>query len=208
MGILNLTPDSFFARSRTSTDQVVDRAGEMLNAGADMLDMGAVSTRPGAEEISSEQETDRLLPALQAVMKAFPQAVLSIDTYRAAVAEAALQAGAHIINDVSGGRDEAMYASVARYRAGYVLMHSRGTPSTMMQETKYDNLLLEITQWAAKELLTLKAAGVEEVIFDPGFGFAKTVEQNFLCSGIWNGLHTWVAPCWRDSLAKPPFGKP
>ena len=180
MGILNLTPDSFYAGSRILADAIVETAGRMLDEGADILDLGAMSTRPGAEEISAEAEIDRILPALQAVASAFPQAILSADTYRAVVADEALHAGASIINDVGAGRDADMYATVARHRAVYILMHSRGTPATMNQLTGYDNLLLDITQWAASELLKLKEAGVTDVIFDPGFGFAKTVEQNFI----------------------------
>ena len=142
MGILNLTPDSFYADSRVPSIQAaVDLAGQMLDDGAAMLDLGAASTRPGANEVSTQQELDRLLPSVQAIAAAFPDAILSVDTYRAAVAEAAVRSGAGIVNDVSGGADPAMFATVARLRIAYVLMHSRGTPATMAHEAVYEDII-------------------------------------------------------------------
>lgn len=181
MGILNITPDSFFAGSRVfSPQQVVDRAAEMLQQGATILDMGAMSTRPGADAISLAEETDRLIPAIEAVHKAFPNAFLSADTYRASLAKAAVQAGASIINDVSGGSlDEHMFSTVASLNVPYILMHMRGKPANMQQNTQYDNLVANLMQELLNKANTLHRMGVSDIILDPGFGFAKTIEQNF-----------------------------
>ncbi len=186
MGILNLTPDSFYAGSRLPADSVVATAEKMLTDGATFLDLGGYSTRPGAADISPEEEADRVLPAIEAILNSFPNALLSVDTFRAAVARQAVEAGACLINDVSGGTlDDAMFSTVASlHHAGlsvpYVLMHLRGTPQTMQTMTTYTNLVLDVLDELAIQLAKLQASGVVDVILDPGFGFAKTVEQNFL----------------------------
>jgi len=186
MGILNVTPDSFYAGSRLleagglQTDALLDRAGDMLRDGASILDLGAYSTRPGAAEISEQEEIDRLVPAIEAIRKAFPDAFLSADTFRAKVARAAVQAGANLINDVGGGTlDADMFETVADLQAPYILMHMRGTPADMQQHTQYDNLLADIAAFLLSRAHTLHQLGVKDVIFDPGFGFAKTIDQNF-----------------------------
>lgn len=181
MGILNLTPDSFFAGSRLASEQdLLSRAEVMLAAGAAVLDLGAYSTRPGADDIPEEEETQRLLPAVQALRRAFPQAFLSVDTFRARVAHAAITAGADMVNDVGGGTlDAAMFATVGRLRAPYVLMHMRGTPQNMVQHTHYnDDLVLSLLRHFRDALVALRAAGVVDVLLDPGFGFAKTAAQS------------------------------
>ncbi|GAB2854251.1 dihydropteroate synthase [Hymenobacter ruber] len=181
MGILNLTPDSFFANSRVASENdLLTRAEAMLQAGAAMLDLGAYSTRPGAEDISAEEETRRLLPAVEALRREFPQAFLSADTFRAGVAEAAVHAGADLVNDVGGGTlDAAMFATVARLRVPYVLMHLCGTPQTMAKLTHYeDDLVFTLLRYFRDGLAALRALGVTEVMLDPGFGFAKTAAQS------------------------------
>lgn len=181
MGILNLTPDSFFADSRVTSEQdLLSRAEAMLTAGAATLDLGAYSTRPGAADISAEEEKARLLPAITALRRTFPEVFLSIDTFRASVAATALEAGADLINDVAGGTlDAEMFATVGRLRAPYVLMHMRGTPQTMTTLTDYpDDLVLTLLRQFRDSLVALREAGVTDVLLDPGFGFAKTSAQS------------------------------
>lgn len=183
MGILNLTPDSFYAGSRQwqqPTDALLETATNMLTDGALFLDLGAYSTRPGAVDIAVEEEIDRLLPVVEMLRKHLPQALLSVDTFRSEVAETALLAGAHLVNDVSGGSlDPAMFATIAKHQVPYVLMHTRGTPQTMQQHTHYDDLVPEVIAELLNKAHTLHQMGVADVILDPGFGFAKTIEQNF-----------------------------
>ncbi|MDO7845444.1 dihydropteroate synthase [Hymenobacter sp. M29] len=181
MGILNLTPDSFFADSRVASERdLLARAEAMLTAGAAVLDLGAYSTRPGADDISAEEETRRLLPAIQALRREFPQAFLSADTFRAGVAEAAVHAGADLVNDVGGGTlDPQMFSTVGRLRAPYVLMHLRGTPQTMSKLTHYeDDLVLTLLRYFRDRVAALRQAGVVDIVLDPGFGFAKTAAQS------------------------------
>ncbi|WP_020605667.1 dihydropteroate synthase [Spirosoma spitsbergense] len=189
MGILNATPDSFFAGSRISTDSAsIDRAIEvaqrMLSEGATFLDVGGYSTRPGADAVSSSEEADRVLPVIEAILATFPDTLLSIDTFRADVARQAIESGAALINDVSGGTlDPAMFATVGRLNQSdsvpYILMHLRGTPQTMNSLAIYTDLITEVIDELASQLISLRAFGAKDVILDPGFGFAKTVEQNF-----------------------------
>jgi len=181
MGIINLTPDSFFAGSRKQdVGSVLEQAGKMLAEGATFLDLGAYSSRPGAADISAQEEADRLLPAVEAIAAEYPDAVLSIDTFRAAVAEAAINAGAHIINDISGGElDEAMFATVAKLQVPYILMHMKGTPQNMVQQANYENVFDEVFDYFVKNYHQLKQLGVKDVIIDPGFGFAKKAEHSY-----------------------------
>ena len=181
MGILNLTPDSFFAASRVASEHdLLARAEAMLQAGAAVLDLGAYSTRPGADDISEEEEIRRLLPAVEILRREFPQAFLSVDTFRAAVAAAAVTAGADLVNDVGGGTlDKDMFATVGRLRVPYVLMHLRGTPQTMVKLTHYeDDLVLTLLRYFRDGLAALRQAGTVDVVLDPGFGFAKTAAQS------------------------------
>jgi len=183
MGILNLTPDSFYGGSRQwqkSADELLDSAANMLKEGALFLDLGAYSTRPGADHISVEEEIDRLLPVVESLSKHLPNALLSVDTFRSQVAEKAILAGAHLINDVSGGTlDAQMFATVAKHKMPYVLMHMRATPQTMQQQTQYDNLVPDVMAELLNKARLLHEMGVADVILDPGFGFAKTIDQNF-----------------------------
>lgn len=181
MGILNITPDSFYRESRAaSADAALAKAEKMLIDGADILDLGAYSSRPGAADISPEEEKARLLPVIRAISKEYPQAILSIDTFRASVAEAAVAEGAHIINDIAGGDlDSEMFATIGRLKVPYILMHMRGTPQTMNSLTQYNDIVTEIMQYFSRKLGILRDLHVHDIILDPGFGFAKTNEQNF-----------------------------
>ncbi|TGD81736.1 dihydropteroate synthase [Hymenobacter wooponensis] len=180
MGILNLTPDSFFAGNRIGAeDELLRRAEQMLGQGAAILDLGGYSSRPGAEDISVDEEKRRLLPAIAAVRRAFPEAFISADTFRASVAEEAVAAGADILNDISGGQlDAELLPTVGRLQVPYILMHMRGTPQTMTQLTHYDDdLVLELVRYFRDKLTELRRHGVTDVVLDPGFGFAKTPKQ-------------------------------
>jgi dihydropteroate synthase len=181
MGIINLTPDSFFTGSRKQdVSSVLEQAGKMLADGATFLDLGAYSSRPGAADISAQEEMDRLLPAVEAIATAYPDAILSIDTFRAAVAEAAINSGAHIINDISGGElDSEMFAAVAKLQVPYILMHMKGTPQNMVQQADYENVFDEVFDYFVKKYYQLKQLGVKDVIIDPGFGFAKKAEHSY-----------------------------
>ncbi|GAB2962674.1 dihydropteroate synthase [Hymenobacter coalescens] len=183
MGILNVTPDSFFAGSRTAAEtDLLQRAEQMLAAGAAVLDVGGYSSRPGADDITPDEELRRVLPAVEVLRKRFPEVFLSVDTFRAAVAEQAVQAGANMINDIGGGLlDEAMFPTVARLRVPYILMHMRGTPQTMTQLAHYDeDLLLELTRYFRDRLAALRALWpAADVVLDPGIGFAKTPQQGY-----------------------------
>ena len=181
MGIINITPDSFYAGSRKQgIDEAMQQAEKMLNEGATFLDLGAYSSRPGAEDISLQEETDRLLPVVEAIVGRFPDAVLSVDTFRSQVAEVAIKAGAHIINDISGGQlDPEMFATVARLQAPYILMHMKGTPQNMNQQAHYEDVFAEVYDYFVDRYHQLKLLGVHDVIIDPGFGFAKKVEHSY-----------------------------
>lgn len=186
MGILNLTPDSFYEGSRLLPnagdwqERALAKAAQQLEEGASFIDLGAYSTRPGASDISANEEADRLLPVLEALHKAFPAALLSVDTFRATVAEQAVKAGALLVNDVSGGNlDAEMFATVARLKVPYVLMHMRGTPASMQSMTQYSDLVSEVIGELLNKAKVLERLGVKDIILDPGFGFAKTIDQNF-----------------------------
>ena len=181
MGIINLTPDSFYTGSRKqSVDEAIAQAEKMLEDGATFLDLGAYSSRPGADDITVQQEMDRLLPVVEAIAAAFPDAVLSIDTFRAQVAESGIQAGGHIINDISGGQlDADMFATVARLQVPYILMHMKGTPQNMNQMAQYDNVFDEVFDYFTDKYHQLKQLGVKDVIIDPGFGFAKKTVHSY-----------------------------
>lgn len=181
MGIMNITPDSFYSGSRVAaTDEIVEKAGQMLSEGAGMIDIGGYSTRPGAREVSAEEEGDRIESAVEPLAKFFPDLIISVDTFRAEVAERGIRKGAHIINDVAGGTlDDAMFETVARLRVPYILMHMRGTPQTMNSLTDYERLVPEILTDLRQKVAVLQSRGVADLIIDPGFGFAKTIAQNF-----------------------------
>jgi len=181
MGIINLTPDSFYAGSRKpAVDEALAQAEKMLAEGAAFLDLGAYSSRPNADDISVQEETDRLLPVVEALVQKFPNALLSIDTFRSKVAEVAIEAGAHIINDISGGAlDEDMFATVAKLKVPYILMHMKGNPKTMNQMAVYDDVFDEVYDYFVDRYQQLKKLGVTDVVLDPGFGFAKKHEHGY-----------------------------
>ncbi|MCM5528268.1 dihydropteroate synthase [Parasegetibacter sp. NRK P23] len=180
MGIINVTPDSFYAGSRTGLNELVAKAGRMLEEGAAMLDIGGQSTRPGSSTISAEEEIQRVVPAIQTLYTHFPDALLSIDTYYASVAKAAFEAGAGIINDISAGlMDEAMLPTVAALGAPYIAMHMKGTPATMQQQPEYNNIGQEVLDYFIERIHACRSAGIKDIILDPGFGFGKTTAHNF-----------------------------
>jgi len=182
MGIMNITPDSFFGGSRYNTDkEIITAAGRMLEDGAAILDVGGYSSRPGAADISNEEEGRRVVRAIKIIRKEFPDAVISVDTFRSDVAlEAILEAGAQIINDISGGdADINMFSIVERLKVPYIMMHMKGEPSTMQKKAFYDDIVADILKYFGERIFRLRTAGVKDIIIDPGFGFAKTVEHNF-----------------------------
>lgn len=197
MGIVNVTPDSFYSGSRVADEQsLVQRVRQMLAEGADVIDVGACSTRPGGEQVDAQGEMERLGWALGIIRREQPDVVLSVDTYRADVARSCVeQWGADIINDISGGTiDDTMFSTVATLGVPYVLMHMRGTPETMAQMTDYENVTGDVLEWMAHRVDDLRQRGVADVIVDPGFGFAKTVEQNYeLLAGL-EAFHALEAP--------------
>jgi dihydropteroate synthase len=182
MGILNITPDSFYPGSRVfkNLDVILKKAEQMVQEGADILDIGGYSSRPGADEVSIEEELDRVLPAISRIKEHFPETLVSVDTFRAKVAEESINTGADIVNDISSGElDPAMLATVGKLEAPYIAMHMRGTPRDMQSLTGYRDILSEIMYFFAKKKEECRKAGIKDVIFDPGFGFAKTLEQNY-----------------------------
>lgn len=182
MGILNITPDSFYKGSRYITDkEILKAAAGMLEEGADILDIGGYSSRPGAKDISPEEESNRVLKAIKLITGEFPEAIISIDTFRADIArEAVVECGAHMINDISGGdADNNMFLTVEKLKVPYILMHMRGDPRTMVNNTTYEDIVTDILKWFGEKIFKLKSAGLKDIIIDPGFGFGKTIEQNF-----------------------------
>jgi dihydropteroate synthase len=181
MGVLNATPDSFFEGSRVEKNaDLSSRVSAMVNAGMDILDIGGCSTRPGAEDVSEKEELERVLPLIKKIRKEFPEVLISIDTFRASVAEEALKVGADIINDVQGGNyDPRIWEIAKQYKAPYILTHSRGNSQTMLTMSTYNSIALDILQELSEKISRIKKAGVVDIIIDLGFGFAKTPEQNF-----------------------------
>ncbi|MEM0518567.1 dihydropteroate synthase [Aequorivita flava] len=181
MGIINVTPDSFYDGGKSFTeDEILKQAEQMQAEGATFLDIGGYSTRPGADEISESDEIERVVKAIKIILKNLPNALLSVDTFRSAVAIKAVEAGAAIVNDVSGGTlDARMYKTVAKLKVPYILMHMRGTPKTMAQRTDYNNVTLEVLKHLSEKIARARAEGIHDIIADPGFGFAKTRQQSF-----------------------------
>ncbi len=181
MGILNMTPDSFFDGGKNKNLEIaLSNVKQMIDDGADIIDIGAYSSRPGAPLISSQEEIDRSVPIIKHIRAAYPNITLSIDTFRADVAEATVNAGVDIINDISGGSiDTNMFATVARLQVPYILMHMRGTPETMQSMTTYNDIVTDISTYFGEKISTLRSLGVKDIILDPGYGFSKTVDQNY-----------------------------
>jgi dihydropteroate synthase len=181
MGVLNLTPDSFYDGGRNnSLADALRKTEQLLSEGADLLDLGAYSSRPDAEHITEELEFERMIPVIRAIAKEFPKALLSVDTFRSGIAKAAVGEGADLINDISAGAmDSDMFKTIAELKVPYIMMHMRGTPQTMASQTNYTNMIVEIAQYFVEKIQALKELGVKDLIIDPGFGFAKTLEQNY-----------------------------
>ena len=197
MGILNITPDSFFAESRKQGEQeIVARVAEILTQGGKIVDIGAQSTRPSSTLLSSKEEIERLKPALNIINKEFPDAILSVDTFYSDVARFCVEEhGVDIINDISGGEmDKNMFDTVASLNVPYILMHMRGTPQTMSKLTDYDNLIQDIFYYFSKKIAELHLKGVNDIIIDPGFGFSKTIDQNYELMASLKGFSIFDLP--------------
>ena len=182
MGILNATPDSFYNASRMEGEkEIAHRALQIISEGGDIIDVGAYSTRPGADEVTQEEEMNRLRYALDIVTKVAPEAIISVDTFRADVAKMCVEeCGAHIVNDISGGTmDRRMFRTVAHLGVPYVLTHIQGTPQTMQQQCQYEDLIADIMLYFSQRVNDLRALGAKDIILDPGFGFGKTLAQNY-----------------------------
>lgn len=181
MGILNQTPDSFFDGGRYSNSKVMlQQVEQMLQCGASFIDVGGYSSRPGAAEVSTDEELKRVIPTIEAIKSDFPKAIISIDTFRSTVADRAIEAGAAMINDISGGdRDPQIYKVAAKHQVPYIMMHMRGTPQTMTKLTHYDNVVMDVAQDLSKKIKHIRTLGVHDLIVDPGFGFAKNLVQNY-----------------------------
>ena len=181
MGILNLTPDSFYdGGSFNNLNDALKQTDSLLSEGASFIDIGAYSSRPNAAHISKTEEINRLIPVLKALVKEYPTALISIDTFRSSVAHAAINEGAHIINDISGGEmDQNMFATVAKLKVPYLLMHMKGTPQTMTEEASYSDLFNEVFNYFLHKINTLRNLRVKDIIIDPGFGFAKKPDHSF-----------------------------
>lgn len=181
MGILNMTFDSFFEGSRlNNVDEALKKAELLLIQGADFLDLGGMSTRPGSSEITLDEELKRVVPTVEAIMKEFPEAIISVDTYRSQVAKHSVDAGASIINDISAGvLDEKMFETVAELNVPYILMHMQGNPKNMQQNPHYEDVALEVNEFLSEKIQTLKSLGVNDIILDPGFGFGKSLQHNY-----------------------------
>lgn len=195
MGILNVTPDSFFETSRTGGEQLIEKAGRMIAEGATFIDIGGYSSRPGAPDVSVEEEISRVIPAIELLHEQFPEMLISVDTFRAKVAELAVKAGAALVNDISSGDDdEDMMATVAHLEVPYIMMHKRGTPRNMNKLAEYENVTLEVLDYFNHKIAEAKLAGIVDLILDPGFGFAKNTQHNYELLNNMNDLQVAGLP--------------
>lgn len=215
MGIVNATPDSFYAYSRVDgpIENALSLASRMRSEGATILDIGGMSTRPGAKEISANEEISRVVPVIEAIHATFPDAIISVDTCKAIVAEESIKAGATMVNDVSAGQmDDQMFKVIADRQVAYVMMHLRGTPETMQQYTDYKDVISDLIKYFVKRLKIAGQAGVSEIILDPGFGFAKTMEQNYELIGRLDSFRLLNRPLLvgvsRKSTLSKTIGRP
>ncbi len=181
MGILNITPDSFYDGGKLNSDKkILNQAEKMINEGADVLDIGGVSTRPGALEVDAEEEIKRVVPVIKSIQKEFHETILSIDTFRSKVAIAAIEFGASIVNDISAGQfDDKLFSTVGELGVPYILMHMQGKPANMQKQPNYNNVVEEVVDFMISKVDDLRSVGVKDIVVDPGFGFGKTVEHNF-----------------------------
>jgi dihydropteroate synthase len=196
MGILNVTPDSFYDGGVYKSDvAILQQVEKMLSEGATFIDIGAYSSRPNAEHISETEELSRLLPIIQLLVKEFPSIILSIDTFRSKIAHEAIEAGGSLINDISGGNlDKNMFSTIAKLQVPYTMMHMVGTPQNMQNNVTYDDLLKDIILYFSKKIFELRQLGVNDLIIDPGFGFSKTLDQNFELLQKMQLLNTFKLP--------------
>jgi len=181
MGVLNLTPDSFYDGGKYKSEkQILKQVEKMLIEGATFIDVGAYSSRPGASHVSVEEERSRLLPALELILTEFDKALVSVDTFRSEIARESVKAGAALINDISAGQlDPQMFATMGQLQVPYIIMHMKGTPQNMQSQVQYDNLVREIIYYFSERVFELRKLGVNDIIIDPGYGFSKTLEQNY-----------------------------
>lgn len=181
MGILNVTPDSFYDGGMYKHErEILNKVETMLNEGATFIDVGAYSSRPNADHISEDEELKRIIPVIDLILKNFPETLISIDTFRSNIAKHCIDAGATLINDISAGKmDSKMLSIIAELQVPYIMMHMKGTPQTMQQNTNYDNLLKEVLFYFSERIATARQLGIINLIADPGFGFSKTIEQNY-----------------------------
>ncbi len=213
MGILNITPDSFFDGGRYLDEaSILLQAEKMLFEGASILDIGGASSRPGAAEVSESEEIQRILPIVEVLVKNFPEALLSVDTWRASVAQAAVTAGASIVNDISAGSlDENLFKTVAELDCPYILMHMQGVPQTMQKSPEYEDIVTEVLDFFIQKIAILRSLGIKDIVIDPGFGFGKTVEHNY---ALLKNLHVFqnvlglpvLAGLSRKSMICKPLG--
>ena len=196
MGILNITPDSFYDGGRyKNTDEALKQAEKMLIEGATFIDIGAYSSRPGAADVNLENELKNAIPIIELVSKEFPQAIISIDTFRAKVAEEAISAGAHIVNDISSGDDDKeMFATVSKLKAPYIMMHKKGSPQNMQHNPLYENVVLEVMNYFTEIVAAANTAGIVDVILDPGFGFGKNLHHNYQLLNALNDFQIFGLP--------------
>ena len=213
MGIVNITPDSFYKGSRKQSEkEVVERVQQIIDQGGTIIDIGGQSTAPTSTMHSAKEELDRITPALSLIQREFPDAILSIDTFYAEVAKTVVEKyGVAMVNDISGGQiDEKMFATVAELKVPYILMHMRGTPQTMQKLTDYDNLIEDIIYYFSEKIAHLNSLGVNDIIVDPGFGFSKTLEQNFELMAYLKYFHIFDTPLLvgisRKSMTYKPLG--
>lgn len=191
MGILNVTPDSFYDGGiYDSTDKILSKVTEMIHEGADIIDVGGISTRPGSEPVSEKEEIRRIIPAIDLIRSHFPDTIISVDTYRANIARIAVKDySVNIINDISGGEmDKHMFGTIADLRIPYIFMHMKGTPLNMQTQTQYEDILTEMLDYFTDRINRLRLLGIIDIVIDPGFGFSKTTEQNFY---LLNRLNTF-----------------
>lgn len=181
MGILNVTPNSFFDGGKYKNEtEILSQVEKMLAEGADFIDIGAYSSKPSAEFVSEKEEMDRIVPAIELILKRFPETLLSTDTFRAEVAKASIESGAAIINDIAaGGLDDKMFDIIAKYNVPYIMMHMRGNPQTMQSMTQYEDIIKEMLFYFSEKVTKARSLGINDLILDPGFGFAKTTDQNY-----------------------------
>ena len=181
MGILNVTPNSFFDGGKYKNEnEIISQADKMLRDGATFIDIGAYSSKPSAEFVSEKEEIERILPVIELILKHFPETLLSIDTFRSEVAKISIENGAAIINDISAGElDEKMFDMMAHYNVPYIMMHMRGNPQTMQSLTQYDDIVKEMLFYFSEKVKKARSLGINDLILDPGFGFAKTIDQNY-----------------------------